>query len=216
MSWTGLRFLPAAFRFLVFSLLYLLLPKGCSRELVLFQEHDVVLGAWCWCSSELQKNHTAQLLKEQPLPPHPEEGARQSRVAERLPPPSLAGWALLRAPEEPHGSISEGTPPHPHTQRRAHGRVGWQSIFLLPPLVGGRLTYLQLLQIGSLHADHCGQQLVLQAFPGHGEIDQGGLSLQLRLVVRVGQLGVKDEPEPGVILTLFVSDFNEPGTKRLV
>ena len=136
-SWTGLRFLPAAFRFLVFSLVYLLLPKGCSRELVLFQEHDVVLGTWCWCSSKLQKNHTlnfwrnnpyphtqrrvhgrvgwqsifllppllggcsselqknhmAQFLKEHPPPPHPEEGAWQSRVAEHLPPPSFAGWA---------------------------------------------------------------------------------------------------------------------------
>ena len=101
-------------------------------------------------------------------------------------------------------------------QRRVHGRVGWQSVSLLPPLLGGHLVYLQLLQIGSLHADHRSQQLVLQAFPGHSDVDQGGLSLQLRLVVRVGQLGVKDEPEPGVILTLFVSDFNEPGTKRLM
>ena len=126
---------------------------------------------WYWCTSELQKNHRAQLLKEHP---------------------------------------------HPHTQRRAHGRVRWQSISLLPPFLGGHLTYLQLLQVWSLHADHSSQQLILQAIPGHGEVDQGGLSLQLGLVVRVGQLGVKDKPEPGVILTLFVSNFNEPGTKRLM
>lgn len=80
----------------------------------------------------------------------------------------------------------------------------------LPPFIGG--THLQLFQVWPLHADHSSQQLVLQAVPGHGEVDQGGLSLQLGLVVRIGQLGVKDEPEVGIIFTFFVSDFNESGT----
>ena len=35
------------------------------------------------------------------------------------------------------------------------------------------------------------EHLVLQACPGHGEVDEGELGLQLRLVVRVGQLGVQ-------------------------
>ncbi|TNN81607.1 hypothetical protein EYF80_008053 [Liparis tanakae] len=35
--------------------------------------------------------------------------------------------------------------------------------------------------VRSLHADHGGQQLVLQTVSGHGEIDQGALGLQLRL-----------------------------------
>lgn len=72
--------------------------------------------------------------------------------------------------------------------------------------------HLQLLQVWPLHADHSRQQLVLQAIPGHGEVDQGGLSLQLGLVVRISQLGVEDEPELGIVFTFFVSNFNESGT----
>lgn len=76
--------------------------------------------------------------------------------------------------------------------------------------------YLELLQIWSFHVDHGSQQLVFQAIPGHGEVDQSSLSLQLGLVVRIGQLGMKDEPEPGIVFTLFISNFNESGTKRLM
>ena len=50
--------------------------------------------------------------------------------------------------------------------------------------------YLGPLQVGPLLGHHLGQQLVLQAVPGHGEVDEGGLSLHLRLVVGVGQLGL--------------------------
>lgn len=33
--------------------------------------------------------------------------------------------------------------------------------------------------------------------------------------MRVGQLGVKDEPEFGIEFTLFVSNLNESATQRL-
>lgn len=70
--------------------------------------------------------------------------------------------------------------------------------------------YLQLFQVRSLHADHRGQQLVLQAVSGHCEIDQGALGLLLRLVMRAGELGVQDEAEAGVVLALLVSDLYVP------
>lgn len=112
---------------------------------------------------------------------------------------NLAALLLENSPASPTAGCAAGFGgPHP-----------------LPPFLGGYPTHLELLQVWPLHADHGGQQLVLQAVPGHGEVDQGGLSLQLGLVVRVGQLGVEDEPEPGVVLTLLVPDFNEPGTQRL-
>lgn len=103
-----------------------------------------------------------------------------------------------------------GAHPHPHPPRGKQRRVPWQRS--LPPFLGGPWTHLQLLQVGPLYADHSSQQLVLQAIPGHCKVDQSGLSLQLRWVVRTGQLGVKDEPELGVVFPLFVSNFNEPGT----
>lgn len=100
----------------------------------------------------------------------------------------------------------------PHTSPR-EGRPGGSSDSALSASLSRRpWTHLQLLQVWPLHADHGGQQLVLQAIPGHSEVDEGGLSLQLWLVVRIGQLGVKYEPELGIVFTLFVSDFNEPGT----
>lgn len=70
-----------------------------------------------------------------------------------------------------------------------------------------QLPHLQLFQVGSLHADHRGQQLVLQTVSGHCEIYQGTLGLQLRLVMRTGELGVQDQAETGVVLTLLVSDL---------
>lgn len=121
--------------------------------------------------------------------------------------------ALLQALVKPRCSASGGTVPPTPEQGTQQGLVAGH---LLPPFLAGYLTHLQLLQVWPLHADHCGQQLVLQAVPGHSEVDQGGLSLQLGLVVRIGQLGVKDEPELGIVLTLFVSDFNEPGTQGLM
>lgn len=102
----------------------------------------------------------------------------------------------------------------PHTSPRGAMR-DLVTARCLPPFLGGSWTHLQLLQVWPLHADHSGQQLVLQAIPGHSEVDEGGLRLQLWLVVRIGQLGVKYEPELGIVFTLFVSDFNEPGTERV-
>lgn len=65
-----------------------------------------------------------------------------------------------------------------------------------------------MLEVGSLLVDHLGQELVLQTVPGHGEVDERGLGLDLRLVVRIGQLGVQDEPEARVEETLLVPDFD--------
>ncbi len=80
-------------------------------------------------------------------------------------------------------------------------------MFLRERVIERRLTYLQLLQVGSLHADYGRQQLVLQPVPCHREVDQRTLSLELWLVVRVCQLGVKDQTETGVVLALLIADL---------
>ena len=41
--------------------------------------------------------------------------------------------------------------------------------------------------------------------PGNSEVDQGCLSLQLGLVVRVCQFGLQDKPEVFVVLHFFVT-----------
>lgn len=91
-------------------------------------------------------------------------------------------------------------------------RVGSMARSIGRAFIGRFWTYLQLLEVWPLHADHSSQQLVLQAIPCHSEVDQSGLSLQLRLVVRISQLGVKDKPELWIVFTLFLSNFNKPGT----
>ena len=53
------------------------------------------------------------------------------------------------------------------------------------------VCHLGLLQIGSLGSNHLSQQLLFQSVPGHSEVDEGGLSLHLRFVVWVGQLGLR-------------------------
>ena len=65
-----------------------------------------------------------------------------------------------------------------------------------------------MLQVGPLLVDHLGEELVLQAVPGHGEVDEGRLGLDLGLVVGVGQLGVEDQLEARVEEALLVSHFN--------
>ena len=70
--------------------------------------------------------------------------------------------------------------------------------------------YLEFLQIGSLLRHDDGEKLILQTIPGDGEVDECGLGLHLRLVMRIGQLGVQDETELGVILHLFVSEYDIP------
>lgn len=64
-----------------------------------------------------------------------------------------------------------------------------------------------MLEVGPLLVDHLGEELVLQAVPGDGEVDEGGLGLDLGLVVRVGQLGVEDQLEARVEEALLVSHF---------
>ena len=44
--------------------------------------------------------------------------------------------------------------PYPHTQRRVHGRVGWQSVSLLPPLLGGRSSELQKNHMAQFLKEH--------------------------------------------------------------
>lgn len=70
------------------------------------------------------------------------------------------------------------------------------------------ITHFQMLEIWSFLVDHLGQKLVLQTISGHCKIDEGGLGLNLRLIVRISQLGVEDESEPRVEETLFVSNFD--------
>lgn len=66
---------------------------------------------------------------------------------------------------------------------------------------------LKMLQVRSFLIDHLGQELVLQTIPGHSKIDEGGLGLNLWLVVRIGQLGVEDESEAWVEETLLIPNF---------
>lgn len=65
-----------------------------------------------------------------------------------------------------------------------------------------------MLEVRSFLGHHLGQQLVLQTIPGHSKIDQSGLGLNLRLIVRIGQLGVEDESEARVEETFFVANFD--------
>ncbi len=69
------------------------------------------------------------------------------------------------------------------------------------------LPHLEVLEIGSFLIHHLGQELVLQAISGHSKIDEGGLGLNLWLVVRTGQLSVEDESEAWVEETLLVSNL---------
>lgn len=69
------------------------------------------------------------------------------------------------------------------------------------------LPHLEVLEVRSFLVHHLGQELVLQTIPGHCKIDEGGLGLNLWLVVRIGQLGVEDESETRVEETLLVPNL---------
>lgn len=70
------------------------------------------------------------------------------------------------------------------------------------------ITHFEMLKIWPFLVDHLGQKLVLQTISGHCKIDEGGLGLNLRLIVRISQLCVEDESEPRVEETLFVPNFD--------
>ena len=55
------------------------------------------------------------------------------------------------------------------------------------------VCHLGLLQIGSLGGNNLSQKLLFQSVPGHSEVNEGGLSLHLRFVVWVGQLGLNKQ-----------------------
>lgn len=59
-------------------------------------------------------------------------------------------------------------------------------------------------------ADHLSQKLLLQASLRHCEVNEGGLGLQLRREVRVGQLCVQKKPESAVIFTISISQPDKP------
>lgn len=65
-----------------------------------------------------------------------------------------------------------------------------------------------MLQIRSLQIDHLRQQLILQTVTSHGEVDQCGLSLNLRFIVRIGKLRVKNETKVRMKITLLISYFD--------
>ena len=64
-----------------------------------------------------------------------------------------------------------------------------------------------MLEVRSLLIHHLGQELVLKSIPGHSKINEGGLCLNLWLVVRIGQFSVQDQSEALVEETLLVPDF---------
>ena len=71
---------------------------------------------------------------------------------------------------------------------------------------------LGLLKIWALLVDNKGQQLVLQATLSDSEVDEGGLSLDLRGVVGVAELGVEDQFEVLVVLHILVSKLDIQAT----
>ena len=66
---------------------------------------------------------------------------------------------------------------------------------------------LGLLQVRPLLVDNQCEELVLQPTLSDSEIDERGLSLDLRRVVRVAQLGVQDELEVFVVLHILVTQL---------
>ena len=71
---------------------------------------------------------------------------------------------------------------------------------------------LGLLKIWALLVDNKGQQLVFQATLSDSEVDEGGLSLDLRGVVGVAELGVEDQFEVLVVLHILVSQLDIQAT----
>lgn len=69
------------------------------------------------------------------------------------------------------------------------------------------LTYLKVLEVWPLLIHHLGQELVLQSVSGYRKVDESGLSLNLWLVVRIGQLSMENKSEARVEETLFVPDL---------
>lgn len=67
---------------------------------------------------------------------------------------------------------------------------------------------LGLLQVRPLLVDNQRQKLVLQTTLSDGEVDEGCLSLDLRRVVRVAELGVQNELEVLVVLNILVTKLH--------
>lgn len=74
--------------------------------------------------------------------------------------------------------------------------------------------YLKLLQIRPFGTDHLCQQLGFQTVFCDCEVEEGCLSLQFWLIVRIGQLCVEEETEVLVKFTLFVSNPDIPKGDR--
>lgn len=71
-----------------------------------------------------------------------------------------------------------------------------------------------MLQIRSLQIHHLSQQLILQTVTSHREVYQRGLSLNLRFVVRIGQLRVENQTKVWMKITLLISNFNTSAETR--
>lgn len=66
---------------------------------------------------------------------------------------------------------------------------------------------LCLLQVRALLVDNQRQKLVLQTTLSDGEVDEGGLSLDLRRIMGVAELGVQDELEVLIVLYILVTQL---------
>lgn len=71
--------------------------------------------------------------------------------------------------------------------------------------------HLQGLQVGPFPGHYLSQQLFFQAHRSHCEVDEGGLGLELRREMGIGQLGVEDELKVTVVLTLLAPNSNVTG-----
>lgn len=65
-----------------------------------------------------------------------------------------------------------------------------------------------MLKVRPLLVDNLSKELVLQPVPGHSKINKGGLGLNLRLIVRLGQFGMKDESKAWMKEALLVAHFD--------
>lgn len=75
--------------------------------------------------------------------------------------------------------------------------------------------YLESFQVGPFAGHYLSQQLFLQTNRGHCEVDEGGLGLELRWEMGVGQLGMDNESKVAVVFTLLSSNLNVTGKQEL-
>lgn len=70
-----------------------------------------------------------------------------------------------------------------------------------------------MFEVWPLQVDHLCEQLVLEPVPCDSEVDESGLSLDLRFIVWVCQLSVQNQPEVWMEVTFLISHLNTSAEK---